>query len=79
MVLSGDMDMWCPFVRVELLSGKVVNRNTNGDILDKASCVTDECMMWRWNNESDDNNFSGFCGLAGRPSFCSCTEKCKEV
>ena len=67
---------WCPFVRINSISGDQFSFNrmdmTNakndsleyrvGADLEIARCIGSLCMAWRWQNSLD-----GYCGLAGKP------------
>jgi hypothetical protein len=67
------LENWCPFAKVRFagLSGPVaVNRDEEGKSDERCSCIADDCMAWRWsvkNNEHEDENVWGYCGLAGNP------------
>lgn len=65
---------WCPFAtsQIPVVDKKTVtaigatagNRipNTSGDPDRDCLCIASRCMAWRWSD-----NFTGYCGLAGRP------------
>lgn len=60
-------DLWCPFARIK---GEGFNRYAHGVIEtpEEARCVGSHCMAWRLAKpDSDDDDFSGYCGLAGKP------------
>ena len=66
---------WCPFVRVEGGSNRMLNTKTDGFETTGQSyhCLGRDCMAWReYHLEYEKSGVEsyephGFCGLAGKP------------
>lgn len=68
------LENWCPFAKVRFagLSGVVaVSRDEEGRADERCGCLADDCMAWRWskkdNEDKEEGNAWGYCGLAGTP------------
>jgi hypothetical protein len=67
-------DLWCPFVRSTRGASVATNRDSDGSIVKRVTCVGSACMMWRQEVPSPERNeaaktqgIRGYCGLAGVP------------
>ena len=56
------VEMWCPFTKAG--SGGV-NRDTDGQPLDRCRCMGESCAAWRWFRADTKQ---GYCGAFGEPS-----------
>lgn len=63
---------WCPFARTishgynhngDVIDSVANNRTSEGDPDVGARCIGPMCMAWRWQDQH-----TGYCGLAGRPT-----------
>lgn len=66
---------WCPLARVSAANSACEgnharNRDTDGD-WDGMECIASACMAWReirtYRGDTNEDDISGYCGLAGRP------------
>lgn len=67
-------ERWCPFVRVcsdGPEGGQITSRGEPVDFSDNEkrrlqfTCISSECMAWRWADLETAGNLEGFCALMG--------------
>ncbi len=74
---------WCPFSKAlrviqspkrDSFINASVNRDEDGDSFYETTCLGPGCMCWRWARnqkgtriQSDNGDYLGYCGLAGKP------------
>jgi len=67
MTTDEAFEKWCPMARTNYSSDQgnaAINKVDYGDVNNETRCISEECMMWRWNRISKVKN-DGYCGLAG--------------
>jgi len=62
---------WCPMIRhaINDTDNNACNRAAKDVNFISYTCITTNCMMWRWTEDTylDKLNHFGYCGLGGKP------------
>lgn len=61
---TSALNTWC---HVTLALGHTNSQRTPEQQDGPAMCVADNCMAWRWLEQSMGDPQEGYCGLAGKP------------